>query len=389
MMGDGTTGRVLVVDDDRVNRLLLTRGLERDGHRVTAADNGETALQLLQEDPPDVVLLDIVMPELDGISVLERIKGDSALQHLPVIMISAIDEVDSVIRCIEMGAEDYLPKPFDPVLLRARINAGLAKKRLYELERERVRGVFSRFVPEHIVEDVLARADADLRLVGSRDVGTVMFTDIRGFTAFSESTPPQHVIALLNEYFGEMIDAVFAHGGTLVGYRGDGILAVFGAPIEVADHADRALAAAREMLQQRLPRFNGWVREQGLGDGFAMGIGLNSGHFMSGNVGSARRLEYTVHGDTVNTAARLEEMTKSARQSILIAEATRRVLLSPPRDLAYVGEFDVRGRQSTIRLWTLASADSLGEAVWAEAAPEARTSGGSVLTRLGSPPGVG
>jgi adenylate cyclase len=163
------------------------------------------------------------------------------------------------------------------------------------------------------------------------------------------------VIELLNEYFGEMIDAIFAHGGTLVGYRGDGILAVFGAPIEVDDHADRALATAREMLERRLPHFNGWLRERDIGDGFAMGIGLNSGQFMSGNVGSARRLEYTVHGDTVNTAARLQEMTKSAGQSILIAESTHSALLSQPDDLAYVGEFDVRGRQSTIRLWTLAS----------------------------------
>jgi adenylate cyclase len=329
---------------------------------VSSAENGRTALRFLRDDPPDMVLLDIVMPELDGVFVLERIKGDSALQHLPVVMISAVDEIDSVVRCIEMGAEDYLPKPFDPVLLRARINAGLAKKRLYELEQERVRGVFSRFLPEHVVDDVLERADADLRLGGSRDVGTVMFTDIRGFTAFSESTPPQRVIELLNEYFGEMIDAIFAHGGTLVSYRGDGVLAVFGSPIGLDDHADRALAAAREMLELRLPRFNCWLREHGLGDGFAMGIGLNSGHFMSGNVGSTRRLEYTVHGDTVNTAARLEEMTKSARQSILIAESTRSALVSPPGDLAYVGEFDVRGRQSTIRLWTLASAGSPTEA---------------------------
>jgi class 3 adenylate cyclase len=374
MTGGASVGSVLVVDDDRVNRLLLTRRLERDGHRVTAAENGRIALQILREDPPDVVLLDIVMPELDGVSVLERIKGDPALQHLPVIMISAIDEIDSVVRCIEMGAEDYLAKPFNPVLLRARINAGLAKKRLQELEQERVRGIFSRFVPEHVVEDVLKRADADLRLGGSRDVGTVMFTDIRGFTAFSESTRPQRVIELLNEYFGEMIDAIFAHRGTLVGYRGDGILAVFGAPIEVDDHSDRALAAAREMLELRLPRFNRWLREQGLGQGFAMGIGLNSGHFMSGNVGSARRLEYTVHGDTVNTAARLQEMTKSARQSILIAESTRRALLSPPDDLAYVGEFDVRGRQSSIRLWTLAPARSPAEAGRTQAAPEVPTS---------------
>jgi adenylate cyclase len=363
--GGGSAGHVLVVDDDRVNRLLLARSLEREGHRVSAAENGRTALRFLRDDPPDVVLLDIVMPELDGVSVLEQIKGDPALQHLPVIMISAIDDVESVVRCIEVGAEDYLPKPFDPALLRARVNAGLARKRLHDLEQRHMRDVFSRFVPEHVVEDVLERTDADLRLGGSRDVGTVMFTDLRGFTAFSESTAPQRVIELLNKYFEAMIAAIFAQGGTLVSYNGDGVLAVFGAPIEVEDHADRALTAAREMLEARLPRFNRWLRDQGLGDGFAMGIGLNSGHFMSGNIGTARRLEYTVYGDTVNTAARLQEMTKSAHRSILIAESTRGALLSPPDDLAFVGEFDVRGRQSAVRLWTLAQAGSPADAAGA------------------------
>jgi adenylate cyclase len=349
------TGRVLVVDDDRVNRMLLRQNLEHAGHVVRTAENGREALDVLRDDPPDVVLLDIVMPELDGVAVLERLKADDSLNHLPVIMISAVDETESVLRCIEMGAEDYLPKPFDPVLLRARINAGLTKKRLHDLEHERVRSVFSRFVPEHVVEDVLERTDEDLRLGGSREVGTVMFTDIRGFTAFTEATEPQRVIELLNEYFGEMIDAIFAHEGTLVGYRGDGLLAVFGAPIAFSDHADRALAAAREMLEVRLPRFNGWLRDQGLGDGFGMGIGLNSGSFMSGNVGSARRLEYTIHGDTVNTASRLEGMTKELGRSVLLADATCWALSQRPDDLDYVGEFDVRGRRSMLSLWSLSS----------------------------------
>jgi len=339
-----------VVEDDRVNRMLLTRSLEQSGHEVRTAENGREALEVLRDDAPDVVLLDILMPELDGVAVLEQLKADDRLAHLPVIMISAVDETESVLRCIEMGAEDYLPKPFDPVLLRARINAGLTKKRLHDLEQERVRNGFSRFVPEHVVEEVLERTDGDLRLGGSRGVGTVMFTDIRGFTTFSETTDPQRVIELLNAYFGEMIDAVFEHDGTLVSYRGDGLLAVFGAPLPLDDHADRALAAAREMLEVRLPRFN---REQGLADGFRMGIGLNSGPFMSGNVGSARRLEYTVHGDTVNTGARIEAMCKEAGRPLLLSESTREALTGQAGELDFVGEFEVRGRQSAVRLWTL------------------------------------
>jgi len=345
-------GSVLVVDDDPVNRLILLRSLEQEGHRARTAENGREALKMLEEEPADVVLLDIVMPELDGMAVLERIKADPGLRHLPVIMISAVDETDSVLRCIEMGAEDYLPKPFDPVLLRARINAGLAKKRLYELERERVRGVFSRFVPEAVVDEVLKRTDEDLRLGGVRLTGTVMFADLRGFTSFAENLPADRVIDVLNRYLTEMSDAVLDNGGTLVAYMGDGIMSVFGAPLEADDHADRALVAAREMLLVRLPRFNGWLGESGLGAGFRMGIGLASGPLMSGNVGSARRLEYTAIGDTTNTASRLEGMTKGTPYSIFIADSTRQSLRNQD-GLVFVDELEVRGRQSKIRLWTL------------------------------------
>src|SRR5436190_1936322 len=140
--------RVLVVDDDPVNRLLLARSLEREGHQHSAADNGRRALKLLRAEPFDAVLLDVLMPELDGYEVLAEIVGDPTLRHIPVIMISALEELDSVVRCIEMGAEDYLPKPFNPVLLRARLSGCLTKKRLYDLERQHVRNLFSRFVPE-------------------------------------------------------------------------------------------------------------------------------------------------------------------------------------------------------------------------------------------------
>lgn len=180
-----------------------------------------------------------------------------------------------------------------------------------------------------------------------------MFTDPRGFTAFSEERPPELVIEALNTYFAETSDSIFEHGGTLVAYRGDGFLAVFGAPIELEDHADRALATARDMLRVPLPRFNEWLRREGLGKEVRMGVGLNSGPFMSGNVGSLRRLEYTVHGDTVNTASRIEGMTKTIGSPILVAQSTRRSLLRPPDDLRFLGEFDVRGRNSTISLWTV------------------------------------
>lgn len=141
------------------------------------------------------------------------------------------------------------------------------------------------------------------------------------------------------------------HGGTLVSYMGDGIMAIFGAPIEQADHADRAVAAAREMLATRLPRFNDWMRSEGLGAGFEIGIGLNSGEMMSGQVGSERRLEYTAIGDTTNTAARLEGMTKDTPHQLFVADATKR-LLTEPGGLTFVDELPVRGRDAPIGVWT-------------------------------------
>jgi adenylate cyclase len=162
------------------------------------------------------------------------------------------------------------------------------------------------------------------------------------------------VIEILNRYLSEMSDAILDNNGTLVAYMGDGIMAVFGAPLPSDDHADRALAAAREMLEVRLPRFNDWLRSEGLSDGFRMGIGLNSGHVMSGHVGSERRVEYTAVGDTTNTASRIEALTKGTPHQLFLSGATRDALLSPPDDLQFVGETEIRGRSATLDLWSLA-----------------------------------
>jgi adenylate cyclase len=231
-------------------------------------------------------------------------------------------------------------------------------------ERERVRDLFARFVPENVVDDVLARTDEGLRIGGVQRDGTVMFTDLRGFTSFAESLPPERVIDVLNHYLSGMSDTILNHGGTLVAYMGDGIMAVFGAPIEQPDHADRALRAAREMLWERLPAFNEWIGSEGLGEGFRMGIGLNSGDVMSGNVGSERRLEYTAIGDTTNTASRLEGMTKGTPHQLFVADATRSRLNDPAPDLVSVGEFEVRGREARVTLWSLPDAPAgLGDGV--------------------------
>ena len=218
-------------------------------------------------------------------------------------------------------------------------------------EREQTRDAFARFVPESVVDQVLNAADG-VRLGGVRGEATVMFSDLRGFTSFSETLEPERVIDSLNRYLTLMSEAILDHGGTLVAYMGDGIMAVFGAPLTQPDHADRALEAARDMLA-RMEDFNDFLRGENLHDGFKMGIGLNSGAVMSGNVGSERRLEYTALGDTTNTAARLEGMTKGTPHQLYISDTTKQLLQRAGDDLVQVGEAEVRGRKAKVLLWSL------------------------------------
>ena len=225
---------------------------------------------------------------------------------------------------------------------------------LFVRERSHLRNLFSRFVPPEVVNEVVDRVDEDLRLGAVRRDGTVMFCDLRGFTSFSENLEPELVVEVVNRYLSEMTDAILAHGGTLVAFMGDGIMALFGAPIEQPDHADRAVSAAREMLSDKLPSFNAWMGDRGIDQRFRMGIGLNSGQVMSGNVGSQQRLEYTALGDTTNTAARLEGMTKGTEHQLYLAESTYERMKEPPPDATFVGELEVRGREHKLRVWTLA-----------------------------------
>jgi adenylate cyclase len=222
-------------------------------------------------------------------------------------------------------------------------------------ERRRLRHTLSRFVPEQVVASVLARTDDDLRLGGETLEATVLFCDLRGFSRFAERHSASTVIQTLNRYLTEMTEATFSHGGTVVSYMGDGLMAVFGAPVEQPDNPDRAVAAAREMLDARLPAFNEWLEERGFGVTFEMGIGMCTGPVMSGNVGSARRLEYTAVGDTTNVAARLQEKNKEFGSRLLMAESTSIRLGLPEEQLVFVGEHAIPGRTGKVRLWSIAT----------------------------------
>jgi adenylate cyclase len=227
-------------------------------------------------------------------------------------------------------------------------------------ERQRVRDLFSRFVPEPVVDDVLRNVDEDLRLGGQRELVTVLFSDVRGFTTFSENREPEDVIEVLNHYLTTMTDVILAHGGTLVAFMGDGIMAVFGAPIEMDDHADRAYAAAREMAGPALDEFNGWLRSTGRDESFRIGVGLNSGVVMAGNVGSEKRLEYTAIGDTTNTASRIESLTKGTPHMIMLAESTRMMMLHEQPELERIDSMSVKGRREEVVIWAPATATGGG-----------------------------
>ena len=234
-------GALLVVDDNRVNRLLLGRALEQLGHSVAFAENGREALESLRQRPVDLVLLDIEMPEMDGYQVLAALAADPRLRDVPVVMMSSVEEVDSVARCIEMGAEDYLFKPVNPVLLRARVGASLEKKRLRDQQRELVR----KFATAEVADEILTTG---VSLGGKHVEASVMFSDIRSFTSIAESLSQADTFELLNNYYTLMFDAIAGHGGIVNQMLGDGLMAVFGAPLPHADHRSRAVRAALEML---------------------------------------------------------------------------------------------------------------------------------------------
>ncbi|HEU4370565.1 MAG TPA: adenylate/guanylate cyclase domain-containing protein [Methylomirabilota bacterium] len=336
-------GDLLVVDDNRVNRLLVTRTLEQFGHRVAFAENGRLALEMLRSQPADLVLLDIEMPEMNGYQTLEALRADPKLRDIPVVMMSSVEEVDSVARCIEMGAEDYLFKPVNGVLLRARVAASLEKKRLRDQQRE----LFRKFATAEVAEELLATGFA---LGGKHVDATVMFSDIRSFTSLAESLQPSETIDLLNNYYTLMFDAIGSHGGIVNQMLGDGLMALFGAPLPHADHAERAVRAGLEMLEL----VAGFDREQAARGKpeIRIGIGIASGQVIAGYTGTERRVTYTCVGDTVNLAAHLEAHTKVLAQPILIDEHTRAELSSAVRVQDH-GTVQLKTRAQPVRVYSV------------------------------------
>lgn len=342
------TGTILVVDDNATNRLKLSMAVGHLGHSTRQAEHGRQALEVLREGGIDLMLLDILMPEMDGYQVLDVMKSDATLRDIPVIVISAVDEMASVVACIERGAEDYLPKNFDPVLLEARINASLEKKRLRDAVMEQmafIREIFGKYVPDSVAS-ALVRNRGVLEPV--RTVATILYSDISGFTGIVENRPPEQTFEMLNEYFPAVIEPITRHGGIVNQIHGDAILALFNLPTENPRHADNAVQAAAEIMQA--------TRERAFGGAtLTTRIGVSTGPVIAGNVGDGTRLNYTALGDAVNIAARLEQLNKEYGSNVLVSGETVD-LLEDHYPLTLAGEVAIRGRREPVRVSILGPA---------------------------------
>lgn len=309
--------KVLIVDDEPFNVDYLEQELEDLNYDTVSASNGQEALEQIIAESPDLVLLDVMMPVMDGFAVLTRMKADSKLRDIPVIVISAMNDLQSVVKGIEQGAEDYLPKPFEPVLLHARISSSLEKKRLRDEHRRLIRT----FADKEVAEELMSKG---FSLGGKHTQITSMFVDIRNFTTITESNDPADVIDLINQYYLMVIESVQSHGGNVNQMQGDGLMSFFGAPVSYLDHAQRAVNSALDIRKQ-LAAFNG---EQAESNGLQIdiGIGIATGRVVAGYAGTQSRATYLCVGDIVNLSARLESHTKVVKKPIVIDENTCREL---------------------------------------------------------------
>ncbi|NNE23798.1 MAG: response regulator [Rhizobiales bacterium] len=310
------TGRILVIDDIASNRELLERRLGRDGHDVSTAGSGREALRVLEGKEFDLVLLDVLMPDMNGLELLERMKSEPRWRGIPVIMISGLKENDAVVRCIEEGAEDYLPKPFDPVLLRARIAASLERKQWrdreqrylqrIEYEKDRADALLAAVLPRQIV----TRLNSGEKVIADRmDEATILFADIVGFTPLAAQLPPDEIVERLSMVFNAIDQLAVQHGVEKIKTIGDAYMAAAGVPDPNPQSASTMVGFACDMLSVA----------RDIDSEFRFRVGIHTGPVVAGLIGDSRFI-YDVWGHTVNVASRLEAYGTPDR--IMVSDAT-------------------------------------------------------------------
>tara|TARA_B100000767_G_C19771383_1_gene540225 strand:+ start:232 stop:1770 length:1539 start_codon:yes stop_codon:yes gene_type:complete len=320
-------GHILILDDEPANRELLSRHIQQLGMKPFACEKAEQAYEVLKKNDIDLILLDLIMPDVSGHQVLADLKASQLWRAIPVIVISGMSDQEEVIRCIQAGAEDYLQKPFNKVLLQARLYAGLDRKSWVDKERHLsneleksqrfIKNTFGRYLSTEIVSKLLDKPDG-LDMGGQLQTVTILMADIRGFTTISETLPPQKVVKVLNNYLGTMAEVIMAHDGTVDEFIGDAILALFGAPVAKEDDSARAIACALAM-QAEMDEINARNIADGL-PSIEIGVGINTGEVIAGNIGSKKRAKYGVVGHAVNVTSRIEDQTLAGE--ILVAKTT-------------------------------------------------------------------
>lgn len=318
---------ILAVDDDALNRGVIERIVKRKGHNVTLASGGKEAIEQIKQGSFDLVLLDIMMPDIDGVEVLKKIRDDFSMSALPVIMVSALDDSDKVVELLDLGANDYVTKPIDAKVLQARVKTQLnvvtAHKKISALSEDAKRrnklllNLFGRYVTEDVARNLVSHPRAS-KIGSELEEVTLLFADIRGFSDATERLSPEKALAALNNYYDVMIDVVKKFNGTIDKLMGDEMLVTFGVPKTREDDIERALACALSM-QLAMAEVNERNQAQRLPE-MQLGIGVNTGEVMVGNVGSDKHASFSVVGKEVNLAASIESHAEGGE--ILISEAT-------------------------------------------------------------------
>jgi adenylate cyclase len=349
--------RILVIDDNRENITLVRDVLEVADYAVIEAYSGQTGLAMSLSEQPDLILLDVNMPGMDGFEVCRQLKAEEDTHHIPVIMLTAQSDVESRVTGIESGADDYLTKPFSPRELLVRVERSLRskaasddlRKSTHELrqQQEIIKQTFSRFVAAPIVDELL-KDPSRVKLGGQLQAITVMFADLEGFTSLSEHTDPESLLQLLNSYHTFMVKIVLKYGGTIDKFLGDGLMALYNTPIQQEDHVARAVKTALHM-QDEMYWFSQTLPEA---QRMKINFGIHTGMAVVGNVGSENVMDFTAVGDTVNVAARLQGVAENGQIlcSTPVYEATQDFVFGRSR-----GELQVKGRKVAVEAYEISN----------------------------------
>lgn len=357
--------RVLVVDDDADMAAFLARILAKEGLAVDTVLDGDAALVQVLSTPPDLILLDVMLPGTSGFEICERIKGDEASALIPIVLVTALEDQESRVRGIEAGADDFLSKPVKVEELIARVKT---LRRLHETRRElesrrlaaevqrkeAIRKAFSRYISPRLTERIISQAGTDgasLVQHAQRINVVAMFADLRGFTRLTETIEGGKVVGMLNEYFAVATEAAYRNEGTIFNLAGDSLLVGFNVPFPQADAELRAWRTAQDMVASFAPVLASWTKRGGVATG--VGIGIASGEAIIGNIGSPHYMSYTIIGDAVNTAARLMQMAKAGETLVSgpVYESLRTVL--PGATVSARGNIALRGKAEATAVYSI------------------------------------